>query len=121
VRTFLKLLLTVALLLAHAPARKATATDAHLTPNTPQQAPQCCAKCAKNNPVHAPPKPEKPTSPKPCEPGCTCSLCTTPAAVMPDAIAPADLDSPSTEQLCASSSLPVPDGFRTLLDRPPRA
>jgi hypothetical protein len=119
VRRLLKLLLIVALLLAHVPVCKATATESRTFSTTPQHVSQCCAKCSKKAP--AAPKPIKPVSPKPCPPNCGCLLCSAPAAVVPPAPATTDFNSPSTELVGTTAPLAAPDGFRTLLDRPPRA
>jgi hypothetical protein len=120
VRSALKLILIVVWLSVHLPTHKATAANARDQSTTSSAChTHCCSKCSKKAPIPAEPKPQ-PANPKPCPPDCTCSLCSAPAAVVPEATATTDLHVLSPERVGFVGPLAAPDGFRALLDRPPR-
>ncbi len=112
-----KLLLAVSLLLAHAPVCKldAARTVCQLT-DAPAK-PLCCTKC-KAKPAQLPANPDRPTKPT-CPPDC--QLCSAPAAALIVTAPDTGLDLSITAPVSAASPLAVPDGFHSLLDRPPRA
>jgi hypothetical protein len=111
----LKLLLAVGLLLAHAPVCKLDAARAVSQLPDAAAKPPCCQKC-KAKP--APPKPDKPTKPT-CPPDC--QLCSAPTAALTVTAPETGLDLSVVDRLPATSPPAVPDGFHSLLDRPPRA
>ena len=124
----LKLFLAFVLLPAHAPVCKVAAVESCThSPSIPSQSscskPPCCEKCAhKPADKQAPeaPKPDRPWKPV-CPTDCLSPLCTVFSAVVSDSFVTAELDQPTPERLSNALQLLSPDGFHTLLDRPPRA
>jgi hypothetical protein len=123
-----RLLLALILVPAHAPVCKVAAVEA-CTHSTSSQAPSngglppCCGKC-ESKPAHksAPlaPQPDCPKKPT-CPTDCLSLLCTHFSAVISDALFSNDLDQPTAERIPVMLQLLSPEGFHTLLDRPPRA
>ena len=121
-----KLLLVLILVPAHAPVCKVAAVKSctHSTsPEAPSacEAPPCCAKCEKdsNKPVPLAPQHDSPKKP-PCPTDCLSPLCTVFSAVVTAALASTELDPPTIDRLSIAPYLLSPDGFYSLLDRPPR-
>jgi hypothetical protein len=126
VRGVLKWLLLVTLLPAQMPVCMVAASEPR-TPSTSAPSlpaePHCCAKCLKKKaPARsAPTTPSTPKPEKPSKPNCACPVCSAPAAVMPDNAGLAEFDRLTVGQVTVASCLFAPDGFPSLLDRPPRA
>jgi hypothetical protein len=123
-----KLLLVLTLLPAHAPVCKVAAVEACTHPTSapvPQNCPvpPCCAKCSKqfaDSSVPSAPKRDNPVK-LPCRTNCLSPLCTVFSAVVSDTFVSGELDQPTAERLPIAFQMLSPDGFHTLLDRPPRA
>ena len=124
----IKVIVILTLLPAHAPVCKVAAVEACTHTSTaptspPCSAPPCCAKCAKkpaDSPAPVPSKQDRPTK-QSCPTNCLSPLCTVFSAVVSDTCLSSDFDQLTPELLPVALQLSSPDGFHTLLDRPPRA
>lgn len=117
-----RIFLALGFLLAHTPVCKGALLSPRTQTDTPRpiERPPCCAKCAKQvEPTHN--QPQKPRTPaKPiCPTGAECVLCGAPAAVAP-AVGVIEFVTPPVARLAEFEQVLAADGFRTLLDRPPR-
>ena len=119
----LKLFLLVGLPLAHAPVCKVAATLALIQPAEGAKGVRCCTKCGGKAPARHSPAAPKPADPsKPVGPdNCPCPLCAAPAAALFDAQPATGLDPPAVGLLHLTPAAASLDGFRSQLDRPPRA